>query len=264
MNAPTLKVEAELVKRLTSARAALPVLPLAASAALEMANDPEADLGVLERFVARDPPIAARLVALANSPLYRRGTPVTSIRVAVMRLGVLGTRDLLLQSVYAAQMVQPGRHQGEISALFSRSMLCGLASAAICRVLHEANDYAYLAGLVHDIGEARIFRVLGELPAVEGTDVCALLTRHHTDAGAALARAWRLPESVVQVCDRHHDETDGLPRAVEVVRAADVLVASLNATEHPVSPSLERIGLTPEAIEALRLEIRTAAGQVAA
>jgi len=64
------ETERELVKRLRTGRAALPVLPQVAEAALRLANDPDARIHDLAELVDTDPPIAARFMSLANSVAY--------------------------------------------------------------------------------------------------------------------------------------------------------------------------------------------------
>ena len=96
------ELERELVRRLRTGRAALPVLPDVAQAALRLANDPDARIDELARLVDTDPPIAARFMSVANSAGYWRGLLTASTQSAIVRLGLANTRDLLFQVVYAA------------------------------------------------------------------------------------------------------------------------------------------------------------------
>jgi hypothetical protein len=65
-------LEARLVRELDGGRAALPILPHVAAQAIRFANDPNSDLRKLAELVEGDPPIAARLLAVANSVIYTR------------------------------------------------------------------------------------------------------------------------------------------------------------------------------------------------
>jgi hypothetical protein len=61
------ELERELVRRLKTGRAALPVLPAVAQSAIRLANDPDARITELALPVDTDPPIAARFMSVANS-----------------------------------------------------------------------------------------------------------------------------------------------------------------------------------------------------
>ena len=79
-------LEVRLLRELENGRAGLPVLPHIAAAALRFANDPDSDLRRLAELVEGDPPIAARLLAVANSAIYARAVRVSTTRGAIVRL----------------------------------------------------------------------------------------------------------------------------------------------------------------------------------
>src|SRR5438876_11613876 len=66
----------------------LPTLPEAATRAMAIAKDPNSSLARLASVIERDPALAAGILKLANSALYRRGHAVGSLHQAVVRLGV--------------------------------------------------------------------------------------------------------------------------------------------------------------------------------
>ena len=80
--------ERELVRRLKTGRAALPVLPAVAQSAIRLANDPDARITDLASLVDTDPPIAARFMSVANSVIYFRGWVTSSTQSAIVRLGL--------------------------------------------------------------------------------------------------------------------------------------------------------------------------------
>src|SRR5690606_13810194 len=96
---------------LMGGRAALPMLPAVAQSALELVNDPDASVAEFAKLIDKDPPIAARFLSVANSALYSRGRKVTSMEEAVMRLGIYGCRDLLMQVVYASTLTGLKKYQ---------------------------------------------------------------------------------------------------------------------------------------------------------
>ncbi|MEI9935890.1 MAG: HDOD domain-containing protein [Pseudomonadota bacterium] len=233
------ETERELVKRLRTGRAALPVLPQVAEAALRLANDPDARINDLAELVDTDPPIAARFMSVANSVAYWRGLLTSSTQSAIVRLGLANTRDLLFQVVYAASAGGLKRYQIQVQKSFKRSVVAAVAARTAARELEIESEYDYMSGLLHDIGEARIYRILDGLPnrITDAKLVSDLVQRYHTAAGAEVAMAWKLPTEIVDACAAHHDpQAIGAPH-VRLVMIADAVVDALEAGR---SANLER------------------------
>jgi HD-like signal output (HDOD) protein len=222
-------LEARLVRELDGGRAALPILPHVAAQAIRFANNPNSDLRKLAELVEADPPIAARLLAVANSVIYTRSVRVSSTRLAIIRLGLEGTRDLLFQVVYASSTVGLPRYQDLVARSFRRSVLCGIAARLVSDKMRYRFEYDYLCGLLHDIGEARIYRILANYKEIIDLEVVEdLVKRHHRRAGAELAIAWGLPEPIIEACAHHHDDPTKATNLVKMVMMADVLVTILD------------------------------------
>jgi putative nucleotidyltransferase with HDIG domain len=224
------ETERELVKRLRTGRAALPVLPQVAESALRLANDPDARINDLAELVDTDPPIAARFMSVANSVAYWRGLLTSSTQSAIVRLGLANTRDLLFQVVYAASSGGLKRYQLQVQKSFKRSVVAAVAARTAASELEIECEYDYMSGLLHDIGEARIFRILDGLPKVDDPKLARdLVQRYHTAAGAEVAMAWKLPTEIVDACAAHHDlSAVGVPH-VRLVMIADAVVEAIEA-----------------------------------
>ena len=244
------ETECELVKRLRTGRAALPVLPQVAEAALRLANDPDARIDDLAELVDTDPPIAARFMSVANSVAYWRGLLTSSTQSAIVRLGLANTRDLLFQVVYAASSGGLKRYQTQVQKSFKRSVVAAVAARTAARELEIDSEYDYMSGLLHDIGEARVYRILDALPnrVTDANLVTDLVQRYHSAAGAEVAMAWKLPTEIVDACAAHHDPQAASVPHVRLVMIADAVVDALEAGR---SPDLRRF-------EALLVDLRAA------
>lgn len=224
------ELERDLVKRLKTGRAALPVLPAVAQSAIRLANDPDARITDLASLVDTDPPIAARFMSVANSVIYFRGWVTSSTQSAIVRLGLASTRDLLFQVVYASTSGGLKRYQSAVQASFRRSVIAAHASRVISRELSIGTEYDYMAGLLHDIGESRIYRILDGLKhAGTAQQVTSLVQKYHESAGAEIAMAWKLPTEIVDACAAHHDPAAAANPNVRLVMIADCVVAALEA-----------------------------------
>jgi len=224
------ELERELVRRLKTGRAALPVLPAVAQSAIRLANDPDARITELASLVDTDPPIAARFMSVANSVIYFRGWVTSSTQSAIVRLGLASTRDLLFQVVYASTAGGLKRYHPAVQASFRRSVTAAHAARVTSRELSIGSEYDYMSGLLHDIGESRIYRILDGLKAPSTPAlVAALVRKYHESAGAEVAMAWKLPTEIVDACAAHHDPTAAATPHVRLVMIADCIVDALDA-----------------------------------
>jgi len=243
-------VEAALVQTLEGGRAALPLLPQVASQALELANRADARVREFADLVMKDPPIAARFIATANSALYSRGQTIRSVNDAVARIGLGGSRDLVFQVVYASTVAGLERFQTEVQQSFDRSVLCGVVCRVGAPLLRLNIADAYLCGLLHDIGESRVYRILSESKLTPSPDEArALVHKYHPRAGAELAIRWALPDEIVQVCRRHEEKGPPTSDQLRLVRVADLMVQHVQEqSERPElsPPALEELGLSAE------------------
>ena len=144
------------------------------------------------------------------------------MRRAAVRLGAQATRDVLYQGAYASVFVDTGRYRDLIEAVFEHGVRVGQHARLLARELGVDGDIAFLAGLLHDIGRARCWKLLARLPGpigmVEGVDA---VDQTHTTAGAELAAAWNLPDEVVEACRWHHDA--GRRTYPRLIAAADAV-----------------------------------------
>ncbi len=228
--------EAALVQTLEGGRAALPVLPTIATQALSLANDPKTSIRQFAQLVKTDPPIAARFLATANSSFYNRGIDIKSVDDAVARIGLSGARDLIFQVVYAASSAGLRRYQDLVQKSFQRSVLCGVLCRVAAPVLSLQLQDAYLCGLLHDIGESRVYRILSESGAsCTGEEAARLVSKHHLRAGAELAMRWALPDEIVRVCRKHHEPGKPDNEHLRLVRLADLLAPMVEDSVGPAS-----------------------------
>lgn len=132
----------------------LPTLPDVHVRIAELLDDPYCDPKEVARTLELDPVLAGRLIQMANSALFGGMARTDSVSSALMRLGARETRSLVLTSsiLEAFDDVTGTVDLRDFWAL-------GLASGLCCRQIAKdlgllTVDQAYLAGLVHCLGEA--------------------------------------------------------------------------------------------------------------
>lgn len=116
------------------------------------------DCTYIARLIQYDPALSARIIQVANSPLYRGASPITDCRNALMRMGLRTARSLIY--VFALkQGFQPRSAllRQRMEEVWSHSRRVAAISAVLARRVRLDGNRALLAGLVHDIG---IFPIL--------------------------------------------------------------------------------------------------------
>jgi putative nucleotidyltransferase with HDIG domain len=215
----------QLQRDLARGTSDLPTLPRSVTEALRLARKPALDFNEVSNVAASDPPLSARIVAVANSALYARaGMPrIASVRQAAVRLGTQATRDVLYQVAYASMFVDAPRFRDLVEATFQHGVRAARAARLLAADRGLDPDVAFLAGLLHDIGRARCWKLLARLRNVEVADARSAVDELHAEAGSELAAAWNLPEEVIEACRWHHEPTG---------RSHAMLIAAADAIAH--------------------------------
>jgi len=230
-----LSLEAELLQQLNQGGAALPVIPAVAMSALRMANTPNVNITKLAALLERDPYMAARFLAVANSPAYYRGFRIAATRDAVMRMGIAQAREIL--SSIAHSVALP-KYNELLEKHSESSTLAARCAVAISQELRMNYESAYLCGLLHNLGEARVLRIVATLPTPpEGMRVIHdLVERYHTHAGAQLAEKWNLHSDIVQACALHHDQAHRESPPVKIAMLSDLFARLTMSGKAQLSP----------------------------
>ncbi|HAM71516.1 MAG TPA: hypothetical protein DCM86_07730 [Verrucomicrobiales bacterium] len=146
--------DAERVMELVDALPSCPVVDTIAAEFIMAAESKSTDIEYLMDFVSRDPGLSAEVLVAANKLHQGEGASVDHPSVAV---GVLG--NTALAGVAKAMPLIRERHMDVPPVSWSRFWLFQMGVAAVS--LHTARqlelkaieDYAYTAGLLHDLGK---------------------------------------------------------------------------------------------------------------
>jgi putative nucleotidyltransferase with HDIG domain len=218
----------------------LPSLPAVVMELLDSIDQEDVDISVLARKVAHDQALTAKTLRLANSSLYSLQVKVTTIQQAITFLGFQTTRSLIMAAAVTG-CFPAGQCVGFDDRAFWRH---SIATAACARVLARRmrfnQDYAFTAGLLHDIGRLVLVtrfpqqyaQVLAQQAAQDGYLLdCerAVLGLDHVAAGVALARHWNFSDTMRQAIAHHHDpETAGAGFLATIIHVANAVVHALD------------------------------------
>ena len=253
-----------------SATGALPTLPAAASAALALARDPNADVEDLSRIIQTDAGLAARVLRVANSAALGRRTPARRVHEAIITVGLRKTCDIMVAAC-AKRLYEASSPRAE--QLWNHALAAGVAAEVLARVTGTVEvSSAFLPGLFHDVG--RVAFLLADPAAAEVIDdVVAngygdmpFLEREwygfdHAEAGAILVEDWGL---ALELCDAirwHHDPSSAgaAQELAYVLNAADDLAYRIgcgSVSELPPTATTAHWGLTGEDEAALTARVQ--------
>jgi len=219
----------ELIDDLESGQLQLPTLPEVALRVRDVVDDENANAHQIADIIAQDAALSARLVQVANSPLYRGRQEIDRLDMIISRLGNKLVRNLVTSQVMK-QMFQATNDAVDkhLRAVWEHSVQV----AAISRVLAGqcpgiSPDQAMLAGLLHDIGTLPIlYRAEERTELLETPGLLDnLIINMHARVGGAILRHWKFPEALVNVAEQHEDLTrthEGGPDLVDVVQVANL------------------------------------------
>jgi len=245
----------------------LPSLPAVVMELLNSIDQDDVDISVLAKKVSHDQALTAKTLRLANSSLYGLQVKVTTIQQAITYLGFQTTRNLITAAAVTGCFAEGACKGFDHKAFWRHSIATAACAKILARHMRFNQDYAFTAGLLHDIGRLalathfpeqfnaalalQLREKLAPLQAerqVMGTD--------HAQVGALVAVHWNFPPDIAQAIAQHHGPEPQKFPGVTVIDAVHVADAIAHAVAAPTTkddklpplapPSWERLGLASE------------------
>ena len=212
------------VKRVISNIRNLPTPPIVFHQIQKVINDPNSSAAHVAAVLAEDPATSVKVLKLTNSAFYGLNREVTSVKQAVMVVGMEAIKNLVL-SASVLDMFKGDDANVEFQEAFWRH---SLATAFCCRLLARTvrsrgivdSDSAFSIGLLHDIGKIVICYFLPEERELVrkqrelGSDAqdhdleMEVLGYNHAQIGSFLATQWKLPSLLGDAIANHHTPLD--------------------------------------------------------
>ena len=250
-------------------RLILPSMPDVAIRVREAVNQGNITVPKLAEMILTDAALSARLIQVANSPLYRGRVEIENLPNAISRLGMNTTRTLITNLVMK-QMFQS--KSASLTAMFQVVWEHSVSVSAISRALasrcHYLNpDQAMLSGLIHQIGKLPIL-MYAEKHIDQFQDQKELgyaLEKHHITIGSLIMNAWKFSDSFCQVVSEYQNfmrQSCSQPEYVDVVQIAYIeACGGIDKLQGTIGdetiPAFAKLGLAPE-IEVFEIEGITA------
>ena len=186
-----------------------PLLPAVALEVHGLAQQENVDAAKVVEVMRRDPMLAGRVLKIAQSAAFAPTGAITSLLDAVVRLGLRNLSEIAWEVSLGMRVFRSRAYAEYMEIVRRHSTACAYLARMVSGFTSIASEYAFLCGLLHDIGMAAALIVLGEQKATEaGFDPTLLgpaLQQCHQEASGVVAGLWKLPADVCLVLGHHHD-----------------------------------------------------------
>lgn len=195
----------------------LPVFSDVALKVQKASREERYDISEIEKAIESDPVLVAEVLRASNSAFFGGLTQVSSIRTAVLRLGLQRVANLVFLASEKSRYT--ARHPDIATLmrdLWHHASACAMAAEWIARKVRfpQHGETVFIGALVHDLGKLFLLRVLDDMSrepeyaSVVSMDlVRELLESAHTDVGYRLLTSWHLPEVYQSIVRDHHVDT---------------------------------------------------------
>jgi putative nucleotidyltransferase with HDIG domain len=196
----------------------IPSLPSTVFRVMELTEDPSCSAADLAQVLLSDPPLAARVLKLANSAYYGFSQKIASVQQSITLLGFSTLKNVLL-SASVFDFYRLAGMSIDLGGLWKHSIATATAAKMIAKRIRYPNiEKAYTVGLVHDVGKIIIARYLpnglnlvSEMVHRQQCSVfdaeARILGATHAGIGAFVLEKWNLPPAVTEAVEYHHHPT---------------------------------------------------------
>ncbi len=247
-----------------------PNMPKAGIKLRALLSKKDVSIDEIERILRHDPGLAANVLRLANSAFFGMPAKVTTLKHAVILLGVKRFSKIAVGACMYKTMDTAvegyGLSPGE---LWLHSIAVSTTAEALAknRKLAETNDF-FTPALLHDLGKL----VLGKFVKAEQPKIDSLVAKgvpfviaekevlktDHAEIGALILSKWSFPDDLINAVRWHH-YPEGIENSnlhPEIVYLANLLCHSKGDSESvedqlnmPYSSVLDRLRIESEQYE---------------
>lgn len=212
---------------------------------MAITQDPASTAMDLANEISKDPALTLKVLRTVNSSFYGFERRIQTVSDAVILLGFTEVERLAL-TISLVNLFGGSRYKARaLNQLWRHSLVASLAADILVEVYApKAPDAAgvHISALLHDIGKAVIWQCFPDalpeiLRAMKDDGKSALDAEQdllggmsHCDVGAWVANAWKLPHTVVESIQYHHnpDDCDADHVLVHVTHLANAACYEIN------------------------------------
>mgnify|MGYP000246123758 CR=1 FL=1 len=188
-------------------------LPTAARDAMTLCEREDLPRARLVDRLSQDPSLVQGLLRQANSASYGAGlAPILGVGAAIDRIGLAGTRAVVVAASVDGLLSKPGGSYDELLAkAWQRMVNTGPMARSIAPAFGADGEEAFAIALLHDVGLLIIFDRISAVRAANRRPVAlpdgwldVLIAELHEPLGAVAAHRWGLGIDAADAIGTHH------------------------------------------------------------
>ena len=181
-----------------------------------LCTDPESSIDEISRRISADPALTTDIIKLSNSAGFVPGKRIETVPAAIMTIGLKNVNAILLAS--SARRILNERYSTfeqiwnhcNKTAFYARNI-------ALKYRMPDVVEYAYIAGLLHDLGKIillatdinltrKIAEIIQDRKVAPSSTVIEEISigLSHSAIGAMVAERWNFPVYLIEAIRDHH------------------------------------------------------------
>ncbi len=186
-----------------------PTLPSVAVELMSLSQRAEVEIDDVVKLVEQDSLIAGRILKLVQSPIYSGAAQIGSLRDALMRVGLRTLRDLVMEIAMNLKVFRSADYADTMELLRRHSTVTAHLAKLVCKYSPIEGEFAFMAGLLHDVGIAGTLLALSDRKSGRKTPpalvaIWPAVDRVHQRAAEIMADHWALPAEIKLALGAHH------------------------------------------------------------
>lgn len=210
-----------------------------------MVSDPNSTAADIGDIVSQDPALTARLLRIVNSAFFGFPSQIDTISMAITVLGTRQLRDLVMTTSVINRFRDIPASVVDMESFWCHCLTTAIAAKSFAQHMKISNsERLFVAGLLHDIGKLVMYITLPD-PSRQVIEISsepkfdsnhvekAIFGFTHAQLGAELLRQWKLPESLIEPVQYHHE-----PTSAKVYLQETAIVHLANVIANDIQPSI--------------------------
>ena len=228
-------------------------------------ENPTSTTDDFSRLLSVDPDLCARLLRMANSAFYSFPARIETIDRAVNTIGLRQISELVLVTSVIEIFNSVPIEQVNMRSFWEHSVAVGVLSRAVAKYAGlPQSERFYIPGLLHDIGRLALYL---KLPGMMGDIIARVKPQNlsltllekeqlgysHADVGGSLLQFWKIPQSIYEAVNFHHDPLQA-QEFIPMTCAVNISDAWVNHQKKGSSGGDFEIPLNPDALQQLGMQ----------
>lgn len=220
-------------------------LPPTLTQLMRMLRNPNCSIDQVTEVISHDQSVAIKILKLANSAVYSRGDQVTSVKDAVLRIGLERIQQTVLNIGVVEQFGVTGvSSHFNFVHFWEHSICCGLIAGGLGTATESLDpDKAFALGLLHDLGRMVLIEHFHEeyaevLETAERLELpleqveSRLLLLNHAAVVERVLHNWGFPKDLIGPMANHHLSASNLREHAGKQLQETAILALANRLSH--------------------------------